>query len=342
MISHDLIPQEKAEAVGRSLRVAFGVEEFQGIRSLTKGQTSALVYRVVVKGTPYLLRIIMRPDDPTVHFRCMKAAAEAGLAPRVWYTNVEDKISITDFIEAVPFAAAEARARMPRLLRNLHALPPFPTRAPHLNTSCTFLLNREVATAGLIQRFQALNLVPESECAAVLERYTQVLDVYAPDNVSSHNDLFKPDNILFDGERVWLVDWEAAFLNDRYADLAVVANLIVTKEKEERAYLQDYFGAPADAYQRARFYVMQQIVHMFYAMAFLFLASMGGPVELKESLPGLGEFHQSFWDGECDLESRENKIIFGRLHWEALLGSLRGKRFDEALQVVGAGRPASL
>ena len=87
--------------------------------------------------------------------------------------------------------------------------------------------------------------------------------------VSSHNDLFKPDNILFDGSRVWLVDWEAAFLNDRYADLAVVANLVATNETEERIYLQEYFGQPADAYQLARLFLMKQITHMFYAMAFL-------------------------------------------------------------------------
>jgi hypothetical protein len=60
--------------------------------------------------------------------------------------------------------------------------------------------------------------------------------------VSSHNDFFKPDNILFDGHRLWLVDWEAAFLNDRYADLAVVASLVVTNDAEERVYLQEYFG----------------------------------------------------------------------------------------------------
>ena len=42
-----------------------------------------------------------------------------------------------------------------------------------------------------------------------------------------HNDPFKPDNMLFEGNRLWLVDWEAAFQNDRYADLAVVANMIV-------------------------------------------------------------------------------------------------------------------
>src|SRR5262249_9159598 len=64
--------------------------------------------------------------------------------------------------------------------------------------------------------------------------------IHDPDMVSSHNDLFKPDNILFDGQRVWLVDWEAAFRNDRYADLAVVANLVVANEAEERVYLREY------------------------------------------------------------------------------------------------------
>jgi len=69
--------------------------------------------------------------------------------------------------------------------------------------------------------------------------------------VSSHNHLFKPDNILFDGLRVWLVDCEAAFRNDRYADLAVVANLVVASEAEERVYLQEYLGEPPDACQLA-------------------------------------------------------------------------------------------
>ena len=40
------------------------------------------------------------------------------------------------------------------------------------------------------------------------------------------------------------MDWEATFLNDRYADLAAVANQLITNDKEEMVYLQEYFGAP--------------------------------------------------------------------------------------------------
>ena len=105
--------------------------------------------------------------------------------------------------------------------------------------------------------------------------------------VSCHNDFFKPDNILFDGDRVWLVDWEAAFRNDRYAELAVVANLLVSSDEEERTYLQSYFGQPADEYQRARFFLMQQVAHIFYGLVFLLQGSPGVPVDLSAQAPSI-------------------------------------------------------
>ncbi len=50
-----------------------------------------------------------------------------------------------------------------------------------------------------------------AENQELFRRYTQLTGVYRQEDadlVSSHNDLFKPDNILFDGKRLWLADWE--------------------------------------------------------------------------------------------------------------------------------------
>src|ERR1700759_158920 len=96
-----MIPEAKKPAVERALRAAFGVTEFEDIRQLTEGLSSALIFRIAVKKRPYLLRVIMRTDaiaDPTRQFACMKLGEEAGLAPKIWYTSVEDRISITDFV----------------------------------------------------------------------------------------------------------------------------------------------------------------------------------------------------------------------------------------------------
>ena len=144
----------------------------------------------------------------------------------------------------MPLPLADALPPVARAAADLHALPPF-RRAP-LNTTCTFLMNKRAAVDGFIQKVQAANVLPKAESDELFARYAQLAAVYPhhdAEMVSSHNDLFKPDNILFDGQRVWLVDWEAAFLNDRYADLAVVANQVVTNDEEEMIYLQEYFGA---------------------------------------------------------------------------------------------------
>ena len=337
-----MIPQAKVAAATRGLNEAFGVDTFDDIRDLTDRPGSNRAFRIVVRGTAYLLRINTRPGDMTRHFTCMKAAAEAGLAPRVRYASAEDRISITDFVNAVPFPASDALRRVPATLRALHALPPFPT-AP-FNTTCTFLLNQGTALDGFLQKFRTANILPEYDREELLAQYTRVAAACSslgPDLAASHNDLFKPDNILFDGSRVWLVDWEASFQNDRYADLAVVANMLVSNETEEQIYLQEYFGAPPVSSQVARFYLMRQLAHMFYAMAFLSLGSEGEPIDWSEPVPAYGDFQRHFWAREVDLADKRSKGVYGRVHWEQLRHNLRQTRFDEALKVVASQQAAS-
>ena len=193
------------------------------------------------------------------------------------------------------------------------------------------------ALDGFLQKFRASSILPENETEELLARYRQVAAVYSrldSDLAPGHNDLFKPDNMLFDGNRLWLVDWEAAFQNDRYGDLAVVANMIVTNELGERIYLQEYFGEPPDEYQRARFYLIRQLAHMFYAMAFLTLGSSGKPIDRSEPVPAYSDFQRRFWAREVSLAENHAKTVYGRVHWEQLSQNMRQARFDEALRIV--------
>ena len=183
-----MIPQEKIAAATRGLNEAFGVAEFDHIRDLTERPGSNRAFRIVVRGSAYLLRINTRAGDMARHFRCMHAAAEAGLAPRVRYASAEDRISITDFVEAVPFPATDALRRVPAALRTLHALPPFPI-AP-FNTTCTFLLNQGPALDGFFQKFRAANILPQHDLEELLDQYARVAAAYSsldPDLAASHN-----------------------------------------------------------------------------------------------------------------------------------------------------------
>jgi thiamine kinase-like enzyme len=330
-----MLPQEHIAAVTRGLNEAFGVAAFDDIHDLTERPGSNRAFRIVVQGSAYLLRINTRPGDMPRQFTCMRAAAEAGLAPRVLYTNADDRISITDFVPTVPLPAADALRRVPAALRDLHGLPPFPVA--HFNTTCTFLLNKGPALDGLLEKFRVSNVMPKEDLEELLSQYARIAKAYSsldPDLAPSHNDLFKPDNILFDGSRLWLVDWEASFQNDRYVDLAAAANMLVGNDAEEQIYLQEYFGTPPAPHQAARFYLMRQLAHIFYTLAFLSLSSAGEPVDWSEPVPAYNDFQQRFWTREVALTDNKSKIVYGRVHWEQLRHNLRQPRFDATLRIV--------
>ena len=58
-----MIPQEKSAAVSRGLDEAFGTRSIEDTRRMTRGLSSDLVLRIVVRGSPYLLRIMTRKDE---------------------------------------------------------------------------------------------------------------------------------------------------------------------------------------------------------------------------------------------------------------------------------------
>ena len=165
-----MIPEDKNLAVARAVRETFGVPECEDISRITRSLSSDLVFRIVVKGSPFLLRIMPRMDDrnnPVRVFACMKTAADASLAPRVLYSNTEDGIAIIDLIEAVPFPATQAIVLLPATLQRLHRLPRFPTA-----------FNYVTAHKYFIWRFRPAGLLPDDEIAEVFRRYDQIRAVY--------------------------------------------------------------------------------------------------------------------------------------------------------------------
>jgi len=324
-----MIPDAKKTAVERALQLTFGVSEFEDISALTDGLSSALIFKIMVLGKPYLLRIITRTDamsDPAHWYNSMTTAAEAGIAPHVWYTGIDDRISITDFIEKKPFPMSEARVKAPDLLKRLHSLSAFPHRVNFLE-----------AVDGFILKFQAAKILPESMTTELFSQYAKIRSVYprnSSDLVACHNDL-KPENILFDGDRMWLVDWEAAFLNDRYMDLAIVANFVLMSDDEEKDYLERYFGSEVSEYQHARFFLMRQVLHMSYFTFFMVIVNAAGClIDLNSTKPGFRQFHNRMWAGEIDLANNELRQTYAWIHMNQLGHNLRQKRFDDSLRIV--------
>jgi len=322
-----MIPESKKFIVDNALQTTFGTPQIEDIRQLTTGLSSALVYRIVVKGKPYLLRIIMRTAEfvnAEREYNCMRAGAEVGIAPKVWYTSVADKIAITDFIDVKPFPVDEARVKMPKVLKKLHSLRPFPA-FQYLEAAERFN-----------QKFKASGLMPEEAINEIFRQFDRINNIYPrnpEDMVSSHTDL-KPENTLFDGEKLWLVDWEAAFLNDRYVDLAIAGNFLINNGKDEQEYLQNYFEERFTEYHLARFFLMRQIIHTFYFTCFSLLSNPQEPIDIGTPRPGYREFHEGIWSGEISLADMDNRRIYALVHMDQLKQNLQSLRFEDSMRIV--------
>ncbi|MBU4435058.1 MAG: phosphotransferase [Alphaproteobacteria bacterium] len=330
------LPEHHRPAVARGLTAAFGACALESISPLSGGLSGAAVFRIAVDGFAYLLRIQNGRDairDPARGHACMKIAAEAGLAPRVLYACDEDGVAITDFIVQRPPPSDPVAARaalIPQLgqaVRALHAAPAFPPLIDYLD-----------GVEGLIGPVLASGLPSPDTAARIKALSAKLLAAYrrlAPDLVSSHNDL-NPGNIVHDGRRPWLVDWDAAFLADRYVDLAALANVFARAPADETGLLTAYFAAPPTEAQRARLFLARQISHLFHAMIFLSGAAAERPgARLSEPATGdrsLDQLHAALGAGEPLLATWEGRVAYGLAHFREAAEAVDGARFDSAVE----------
>jgi thiamine kinase-like enzyme len=144
--------------------------------------------------------------------RMATLAAEIGIGPPIRYAR--DGILVADFIDGRPLEAsdlhaAETLGRAAQLLRRLHRPAPVDSAAFDLRAVCLRYLS-QISTTELADGHRqwisrTLDAVPHLPTHAVI-----------------HADLV-PENLIDDGERLWLVDWEYASRGDPATDLAILA-----------------------------------------------------------------------------------------------------------------------
>jgi len=215
---------------------------------------------------------------------------------------------------------------MAQAVRLLHETPAFPPLVDYLD-----------GMDSLLAAHRGLDILEPAATAELFERYDELRERYRTregDLVSSHNDL-NPGNVIYDGTRLWLVDWEAAFLADRYVDLATVANWFTGDAAGEEALLTTYFGQPASPEERARFHLMRLVNHVFLGAMFLNAATVerpGAPLDDRTLAgPGLEALRQRLRLGDFSMLVWENRVAYGKARLAAALEGLRDPACAAAL-----------
>ena len=182
-----------------------------------------------------------------------RAAHAAGIAPAVRYA--EPGALTLDFIDARAFTVADVRdpanlERLADLVRRCHRDVPRHFRGP-APMFWVFQVLRDYAHRLRERRGGHGADLPRLQAAAErLEAAVGPVEI-----VFGHNDLL-PANILDDGARLWLVDWEYAGFNGPLFDLGGLASNAGMDAEQSDALLGAYFGRAPDDHLRRRFAAM--------------------------------------------------------------------------------------
>lgn len=284
------------------------------VEPITLGLSGAGVYAVATSRGAYVLRVQRRDTDGAAfgeHLRILRRAAGAGVAPAVVHVDDGVRAIVSARVTGLPMAAAIAdpARRGPVLasvvdrLRTLHALDPSGVRErdPVIHARVAW----EAARARPGFPPWAALLEPTLDAiAATLAR--------DPRRVLSHNDV-NPMNVLWDGNRAWLVDWEVAGLGHPHYDLATLALFLRLENAVALELCASHDGAPLDEGARGTFLALRALAGLLCGLTFLGLVD---DLEVRTAptlgdAPSLGDCYTAMRTGELDLASARGRASFG-------------------------------
>lgn len=233
------------------------------ISRIRHGLSGAGVYRVDSNGQRFVLKV-SEANAPVELWRRQLAlqqlAADAGVAPRVLHHEEAHRAVVSEFVGDARMRALSV-ATLGHLLKRVHSIP--------LPEHATWTDPREK----FVPAWNALTdfTVPSFARAAVERVFAATPPPRERPLVLSHNDP-NPSNLVSDGQRVLLIDWDSAGPGDPSFDLAAVAlflrlddaaasALIAAHDDARPAPLSPYFkyarrllaaGCGAIAFQLAR------------------------------------------------------------------------------------------
>jgi len=315
----DQVPLARREIARAAIAAAIGAGRIGAVLPLSGGVSGALLFSVHAGERRYALRI-EGPAGPLRNphqYDSMRIAAAAGLAPAIHHLDERAGVVVMDLIAEQPLArfpgGAAALARsLGEMLRRLQALPRFAAFLDY--PAIVGRIWAHVVRSGLF-------------APGVLDAHTRKLadirSTYAwrsEHTVSSHNDLL-PRNLLFDGHRLWLIDWESAYRNDPLVDVATALDNFAPSADLESELLRAWLGHDPDGELRQRLQQVRALTRLYYA-AVQFSAVAGhrqAPPETDLSAPTVSELQQALRNGRLQPDGLETRLLLGKMLLAAFL-----------------------
>jgi aminoglycoside phosphotransferase (APT) family kinase protein len=308
-----LLPEEQVGAV-------------TAVQPISMGLSGAGVYAVSTTAGELVLRVQSQqqgPSDWTQQLRILRRAADAGVAPPLIHVDEGARAVVSRRVAGVllpvalrdPAQRSAALASVVAQLRALHALDAtdVEVRDPLVHA------RRQLARQRVRPGFPPWAGGLESALDAIEETLSG-----DPRRVVSHNDL-NPGNVLWDGTRAWLVDWEVSGLAHPFYDLAALAMFIGLDATAAHRLLAQLDDNAVGGAAEVTFAALRRLVALLAGVTFL--SMVPDLALLPPSALTLAECHAGMRAGTLDLQDPAGRAAFA-------LGLLR-----TGLEGAGDGPP---
>jgi thiamine kinase-like enzyme len=213
----------------------------RSIEALTGGITNRNFRVELTTGEQVVLRVggkdtALLGIDRSIEHEATRAASALGLAPDVIRFVQPQGYLVTRFVEGAPISEDEVRKpdklrEVATALRRFHEGDAIPGRFDSFRVVEAY--HDTAAERGVTSP------PAYTEAKKIADRVEEARGVQPA--VPCHNDLLNA-NFIYDGDRLWIVDWEYAGMGDRFFDLANFSVNHELTDDENEELLQAYFG----------------------------------------------------------------------------------------------------
>lgn len=276
------------------------------------GMSGATVRAVTTTQGIYALRIYH--GDQALWRRSLsiqRLAVDSGIAPPILHVDTERQAIVSQQIAGIPFGVAvsqpssqqAALGSLAAILARLHALP---VRDLPSADSLEFVQGTWAS------QFKRAGFPAWAQPLA--DRLATVRETIALDGrrVLTHGDL-NPTNILWDGVRVWLIDWDGAGLGHPYLDVATVANFLSLPDETATNVLAMQEQSELDATQLQTFKDCRDLSRIAFGGVFLRLIPDLTQVTFpsRHATPTLSQCFARMVAGDLSIANIEGQALIG-------------------------------
>lgn len=287
---------------------------------ITMGLSGAGVYAVTTEVGEFIFRLNVptRNDDTfTQALFAQRLAARQNLAPKIVYADPAAGVTISEKITGIHIGMVLAQPEVRP--RALHALATSFGRLHEISAP-----KLPVFDMGLVQSTwdEQSHRPGFPAWAALLGRFVTAGNAAMKEDdrrVFSHNDT-NPANLLWDGAKVWMIDWERAALSHPYLDLAIFTNFANLGNDDALSLLALQEQVKITHDETMIFIALRHYASAILGAVFMRLIPDLTAIDFmtQEATPSLLDCYRRMASGALDLKTPTGQGLIGAALWKQI------------------------